>query len=247
MTGSARGPGFGLALVGVLLVAACTTSPPAKTAPARPPASQRSSAAQGRTVADVLKTIGPAAESRLRAHFASAGAPWPARRVYLIALKQEGVVEVWSEGRGGRNRVHVYSILGTSGTVGPKLREGDEQVPEGIYRIPLLNPNSAYHLSLKIDYPNRFDQEKARATGRTNLGGDIFIHGSDVSIGCLAMGDVAIEELFVLAAEVGPENVTVIIAPWDLRRRPPPAGTPQHLPWLPELYRRIQRALALFS
>jgi hypothetical protein len=61
------------------------------------------------------------------------------------------------------------------------------------------------------------------------------------------MGDFAIEELFVLVAEVGPENVTVIIAPWDVRRRPPPASTPQNLQWLPELYGRIRAALAPYS
>ena len=194
-----------------------------------------------------MAEIGPAALGRLRVRFAQSNVRWPSRRVALIALKQEGILELWTAGPGARQRVHAYSILAASGTVGPKLREGDEQVPEGIYRITWLHPNSAYHLSMKLDYPNAFDREKARAEGRTNLGGDIFIHGSDVSIGCLAMGNSVIEELFVLAAEVGLENVSVIVAPWDLRRRPPPADTPQNLPWLAELYRRIRIALAPFA
>jgi murein L,D-transpeptidase YafK len=79
-----------------------------------------------------------------------------------------------------------------SGKAGPKLREGDGQVPEGIYRIDGLNPNSSYHLSLKLNYPNDFDLEQARTEGRTELGGDIFIHGKAVSIGKTRAGRVGI-------------------------------------------------------
>ena len=90
-------------------------------------------------------------------------------------------------------------------------------MPEGVYRIEYLNPNSSYHLSMKVDYPNAYDPAMAKRDGRTRLGGDIFIHGKDVSIGCVALGDRAIEELFTLVAETGTERVKVIIAPNDLR------------------------------
>jgi hypothetical protein len=200
----------------------------------------------GRSVEDVLSTIGPRAEQRLRARFAKAGVAYPPRRVHLLAFKQERKLELWASGRGGRRHVATYRLTAESGELGPKLREGDYQIPEGIYRVAWLNPNSAYHLSLKLDYPNDFDRARAREDGRTRLGGDIFIHGGDASIGCLAVGDPAVEELFVLAARVGAERVTTVIAPWDLRRRQPPAADRAGIPWLPELYSRLSDVLASF-
>jgi hypothetical protein len=231
-----------LTLAVALLGSACATGrrvPKPRAQPPPPP--------PGRTVEDVLDEIGGPVEPRLRARFRKAGLGWPPARVHLIALKQEAKLELWADGSGGRKLVHVYPILAASGTVGPKLRQGDEQVPEGIYQVTWLHPNSDYHLSMKLDYPNRFDREKGRADGRADLGGDIFIHGSDVSIGCLAMGNPAIEELFVLAAKVRPKSVRVIITPWDLRLKAPPKTTPNGVDWLPELYRRLRAALAPFS
>jgi hypothetical protein len=101
-----------------------------------------------------------------------------------------------------------------------------------------LNPNSEFHVSLRVGYPNEFDREHARADGRTRLGGDIMIHGNAVSIGCLAMGDEAAEDLFTLAARAGLEHVRVILSPVDLRSspRPPTRGMPR---WVPELYDRV--------
>lgn len=95
-------------------------------------------------------------------------------------------------------QIKVYNVLAASGKQGPKLIEGDQQVPEGIYRLESLNPNSLYHLSLRTNYPNQFDKEKAKIDARENLGSDIMIHGKDLSIGCIAVGDEAIEELFIL-------------------------------------------------
>jgi murein L,D-transpeptidase YafK len=108
-----------------------------------------------------------------------------------------------------------YYIQVASGGAGPKLRQGDRQVPEGIYRIVKLDPNSHYHLSMKLNYPNEFDLLHARQDGRKAPGSNILIHGKAVSIGCLAMGDEAIEELFVLTEHVGVEKVKVVIAPHD--------------------------------
>ena len=76
-------------------------------------------------------------------------------------------------------------------------------------------------LSMKINYPNTFDKAQARRERRDNLGGDIFIHGNHLSVGCLAIGDDAIEELFSLSYAVGLRNIKVIIAPNDLRKGPP--------------------------
>jgi len=199
-------------------------------------------------VADVLREYGPHVHERLEPVFARARADYPPHHVYLLAFKKERKVELWVDGWKHRPVfVRSYPILAASGKAGPKLREGDLQVPEGIYRILYLNPNSHYHLSMKINYPNRFDREMAEIDGRTDLGGDIFIHGENLSIGCIAVGDPAIEDLFVLMAESGVRNAEVVIAPRDLREKPPPKVTKVELRWLPVLYRRISRALQRFK
>ena len=199
-----------------------------------------------RTVADVVERYGPAAEARLRPHFERAGVPYPPKRLALLAFKQEKRLEVWAENSGRWALVRVFPIPAASGHAGPKLREGDRQVPEGLYRIESLNPNSSYHLSLKLNYPNEFDRQQAAAEGRANPGSDIFIHGKAVSIGCLAMGDEAIEDLFVLVARVGAANVQVVIAPNDLRRGKPVTDMTTAPAWLPGLYGRIEAALKAF-
>jgi hypothetical protein len=82
----------------------------------------------------------------------------------------------------------------------------------------------------------------ARVDGRRNLGGDIMIHGSDASVGCLAMGDEAAEDLFVLAADTGVDRIKVVLAPGDLRKAAAPTGT--HLPsWAGRLYEHIRAEL----
>jgi hypothetical protein len=195
------------------------------------------------SVADVVRDIGPAAEARLRPHFEKAGVAYPPPLLTLLALKEEKRLEVWAEKDGRWVFIRDYPILAASGSLGPKLREGDRQVPEGIYRINFMNPNSAYHLSMQIDYPNDFDRRKAGDEGRTGLGGEIFIHGSNVSIGCLAMGDPAIEELFILVQAAGPEKVRVLVAPRDLRRKGAAEGLPATPAWTGELYAALADAL----
>jgi murein L,D-transpeptidase YafK len=139
--------------------------------------------------------------------------------------------------------VSTYPILGASGVLGPKLREGDLQVPEGIYPITELNPNSTHQVSLRIGYPNGFDRAQAALDGRTNLGGDIMIHGGRASIGCIAVGDQVSEDLFVLAADTGVSNITVVISPVDFREgRTLPASTNQPA-WIPTLYNKIKATL----
>lgn len=199
-----------------------------------------------RTVADVVAEVGPAAFERLGPYFVKAGVPYPPSQVTLLVDKERQELEVWARGTEEFALIRSYTILRSSGTEGPKLREGDRQVPEGKYRIIGLNPNSSFHLSLKLDYPNDFDRRKAELEGRSDLGGDIFIHGKAVSIGCLAMGDSVIEELFVLAAQAGKEAFTVIIAPRDPRRQK--LEVRRGLPlWTGELYRDIESAFSRYS
>jgi L,D-transpeptidase catalytic domain len=195
--------------------------------------------AQPRTVEQVLGALAPAVERRIRPAFDVAGVSWPPRKLTLLAFKAEKRLELYaSEDDENPRFVLTYPILASSGTSGPKLREGDRQVPEGFYRIELLNPNSRYHLSLRVNYPNSEDIERARQDGRplANLGGDIMIHGGAASAGCLAIGDPAIEELFCLVARVGLDNVQLVMAPWDFRREKagwafptPPAELDQRL------------------
>ncbi|MDP2177348.1 murein L,D-transpeptidase family protein [Methylicorpusculum sp.] len=200
-----------------------------------------------RTVADVLEAYGPYASHKLTHYFTMAKVSYPPREVAFVALKQEKKLELWARDSGEFRFIRDYKIQAASGVSGPKLRQGDKQVPEGIYRIVRLNPNSNYHLSLKINYPNEFDLFHAWQEGRSNPGSDIFIHGKDASIGCLAMGDEAIEELFVLTAQVGADNMKVIIAPHDPRTYPLEAGYGELPEWTHELYSNISREIKALS
>jgi len=199
-----------------------------------------------RTVDDVLARYGPKAEARLRPHFERAGVRYSPARIALIGLKAEKRLELWAGKDDKWALIRSYRVLAASGRPGPKLREGDRQVPEGIYTLEYLNPNSSYHLSLKLNYPNAFDRKHAEAEGRTEPGSDIFIHGKAVSIGCLAIGDRPIEELFVLVARVGKANVKVLIAPNDLRRAKAVTDLSTAPAWVPELYAQLERELRQF-
>lgn len=159
----------------------------------------------------------------------------------ILVFKNERLVELHAT---GWKAPRIYEMTGFSGRLGPKLREGDGQIPEGVYGIEYLNPNSAFHLSLKVSYPNAFDREMAGKDGRTNLGGDIMIHGGRATVGCIPIGDDAIEEVFFFAAKAGTENTTVVIAPYDMRkcRRPDLERSP--LSWYGSLCDAIAAAFA---
>jgi len=199
------------------------------------------------TVEDTLQVYGPYATHELTPYFTKAKVSYPPKEVTFIALKQEKKLELWARDSGVFRFIRDYDIQSASGVAGPKLRQGDNQVPEGIYRIEALNPNSHYHLSMKINYPNEFDLVHAWQEGRADPGSDIFIHGRAASIGCLAMGDKAIEELFVLTAHVGAENVKVVIAPHDPRTSPLEADSEELPAWTPELYALISREIKALS
>jgi hypothetical protein len=156
---------------------------------------------------------------RLGKKFLAVGLPFPPLETTYVAFKDTRRLEIY--GRIAPDQpwvfVHSYPILAASGAQGPKLVSGDNQVPEGIYHAESLNPNSRFHLAIRLNYPNDFDRLMAQRDRRTNLGGDIMIHGSIFSVGCLAMGDDTAEDLFVLAALVKSKNVTIIISPTDFR------------------------------
>ncbi len=244
----------GFALAGLL--GACSGHKPSTTASISTPAVKPQAKADRKlyyipppklpgqwTVEDILQAYGANVKDKLNYYFTKAKVSYPPREVTLVALKQEKKLELWARDSGEFRFVRDYYILAASGEAGPKLRQGDRQVPEGIYRIAELNPNSHYHLSIKINYPNEFDLFHAEQEGRIDPGSDIFIHGKTASIGCLSMGDAAIEELFVLTAQVGAENVKVVIAPHDPRAYPLKADSEKLPEWTFELYSIISREI----
>ncbi len=194
-------------------------------------------------VSDRLAQYGSVVQARWNPYFQAAHVPYPPRKLVLVGLKQEKRLEVYACGDDGEPRfIRSFPMLAASGKSGPKLREGDLQVPEGVYRIESLNPNSAFHLALRVGYPNAEDRAQAALDHRTGLGGDIMIHGSNASVGCLAMGDEAAEDLFVLAAQTGIENIEVLLCPLDFRARDVPSDA-QRPAWVDARYTRLRSEL----
>ena len=118
--------------------------------------------------------------------------------VFIRAFKQEKELECWVKKREAVKweLLKTYPICKSSGDLGPKRRQGDGQVPEGVYHIDRFNPNSSYHLSLGLNYPNASDRVRGHSQ---TPGGDIFIHGNCVTVGCLPLTDALIEEVYELS------------------------------------------------
>ena len=138
--------------------------------------------------------------------------------IFFRLIKTQRALEVWGRngtGGGPFALIHAYPLAATSGTLGPKRRANDAQTPEGCYTINRYNPDSQYLLSLGLDYPNAAD----RALGEPHPGGDIFIHGADVTIGCLPITDAGIQEVYLLALAAlaaGQRAIPVHIFPFPL-------------------------------
>ncbi len=131
--------------------------------------------------------------------FQRAGVAWPPEELYVRAFKEERELEVWAGARGKPLvKVKVYPFCAASGTVGPKRREGDLQVPEGFYTLDQFNPYSTFHLSMRVSYPNASDRKLGH---EQRPGGLIYVHGGCASIGCIAIEDAPIEELYVMVWE----------------------------------------------
>ena len=151
----------------------------------------------------------------LRQLFANKGLAYPPHIILLRAFKKEGQLEFWVQDSPGKPYalLKIYPICATSGSLGPKRRFGDEQVPEGFYELDWFNPQSNFYLSLHVSYPNESD----RILGsRSNPGGDIFLHGNCVTIGCLPITDDGIKEVYwlaVLARTAGETHLPIEIFP----------------------------------
>ena len=202
----------------------------------------RKKSALGETrAAAAAANVRPALERDLTAAGLHFGDP-----VFIRAFKEEKQLELFVRNRanGKFELFRTYPIAATSGVPGPKLLEGDGQVPEGFYQVPptAMNPTSRYHLAFNIGYPNEFD----RAHQRT--GSAIMIHGNHVSIGCLAMTDAKIEEIYTLCAaahQAGQAAFRVHLFPFRMTaaRMGKAAGNPNQTFWknLAEGYDRFEQ------
>lgn len=200
--------------------------------------------AWAKAVNQVDNKYGLEVSDSLKPDFQKAKVNYPPKKISLLAFKKEQRIELWAFNKESQwQYIKKYPLTAYSGTLGPKLKRNDGQIPEGIYKITQFNPFSSQHLSLMLNYPNQWDKNKAREEKRSDLGDNIFIHGKEKSVGCLAIGDQAINELFVLTHEVGKENTRIIISPTDLRKTTPLTLNKNSPKWTKSLYMKIKNKL----
>ena len=147
---------------------------------------------------DILNNLGNTHPVINQTQVASTNFPVPGDQLYLRLFKQESILEIWYKHKNQQYQLSkTWKICTFSGGLGSKKAEGDGKSPEGFYATQrnLLNPNSNYHLAFNIGYPNTYDRSK----GYT--GSYIMIHGKCVSIGCYAMTDKGIEEIYALVSQ----------------------------------------------
>ena len=180
-------------------------------------------------------------EARLRDTFEKAGLRWPADEVFLRVMKRERQLELWARNGSGEpfRLVKSLPVIAASGGPGPKRREGDMQVPEGFYEVDRFNPLSNFHLSLGLNYPNARDLADGDPVAP---GFDIFIHGGTASIGCVALGDDGIEEIYLAANDSRVRPIRVHLFParmdasdWPSWRDSQIASRPEFRPLWDEL------------
>lgn len=157
-------------------------------------------------------------ESKLKTSLLTNGLTLSDLNVIFVAYKASDLLEIYGKSKTETKykKIMSYPICARSGVLGPKRKMGDYQVPEGFYHIDRFNPTSSYYLSLGINYPNLSDKRKSTFS---NLGGDIFIHGSCVTIGCLPMSDDAIKEIYLLAVHArnnGQTTIPVYVFPFEM-------------------------------
>ena len=154
-------------------------------------------------------------EDTLQKQFAAKKLVWPAKYIYIRSFKYDSQMEVWVKNdiKDPFQLFKTYKICALAGTLGPKRMTGDFQVPEGFYYINEFNPKSNYYLSLGLNYPNVSDRILSDSL---QPGGDIYIHGSCVTVGCIPITDGQIDELYILAAhakDAGQDFIPVHIFP----------------------------------
>ncbi len=140
-------------------------------------------------------------EDSVKKQFEAKKLNWPPQSMFIRSFKYDRQMEVWVKNNQKEpfKLFKTYKVCMQSGTIGPKRMEGDFQVPEGFYCINEFNPNSNYHLSLGLNYPNASDRILSDST---RPGSAIYIHGNCVSTGCIPISDIPIEEVFIIASNV---------------------------------------------
>ena len=148
-------------------------------------------------------------EDSVKKQFEKQHLTWPPQSLYIRSFKYDRQLEVWVKG----DSKEPYKLFKTYNICMPKRMQGDHQVPEGFYQINEFNPNSNYHLSLGLNYPNASDRILSDAE---RPGNSIYIHGNCVSTGCIAISDIPIEEVYIIASNVkanGQEFIPVHVFP----------------------------------
>jgi murein L,D-transpeptidase YafK len=157
---------------------------------------------------------------KLRKEFEDKGLSYPPEEIYIRSFKAHNEMEVWAKEKGNDTFTlfKTYKICALSGVLGPKRWEGDRQVPEGFYFISDFNPTSEFYLSMLLNYPNYSDQI---LSNKQTPGGDIYIHGGCVTVGCMPMTDSGIQEIYTLCLNArvnGQTNIPVHIFPVRFNR-----------------------------
>ena len=165
------------------------------------------------SLAERIKSIEPTVSPRISE--AMYDLKQSGNRMAIVVFKKEKLVEVWTDVP-PRKKIKAFRMTKSIGDLGPKNKSGDYQIPEGVYKVTHLNPNSQYYLSIGLNYPNENDKKRAKLKGIKSPGGDIFIHGRAKTVGCVPIGDHWIEELFLMVHKVGKAKVKVLIAPSSL-------------------------------
>jgi len=158
-------------------------------------------------------------EDTLAKQFQAKGLTWPAKYLYIRSFKYDSEMEIWVKNKASEKYklFKTYKICALAGSLGPKRMAGDYQVPEGFYYINEFNPRSNYHLALGLNYPNPSDR---MLSDLSKPGGDIYIHGSCVTTGCIPITDGQIEELYIMAAhakDLGDDFIPVHIFPINFK------------------------------
>jgi len=159
---------------------------------------------------------------KITQQFTKAGIDETNYEMFVQVFKLEQNVQVWARERGSNDEfkpVSRYAFCVISGELGPKRKEGDLQIPEGLYHINRFNPKSNYYLSLGLNYPNASD---LILSDKEQPGSDIFIHGGCVTIGCISIGDSWAGEIYIIAEnakKLGQSKVPVYIFPYDMNEK----------------------------
>jgi murein L,D-transpeptidase YafK len=161
---------------------------------------------------EAISRVKPILEKELNGKGIKYGSP-----IFIRIFKESKELEIWVKGDTTFDYFKTYSICTYSGKLGPKQKEGDKQAPEGFYFVPpeSMNPMSSYHLAFNVGYPNQYDGSYART------GSEIMVHGECFSIGCFAMTNPGIDEIYALASAAmtnGQDSFQVHIFPFRMTK-----------------------------